>query len=56
MDAYRLMRAHFFAAAAEAMRRIRIDRARRKQSLKRGGQRVRQPLNESKVAGAAETE
>ena len=48
-------RAHFFAAAAEAMRRILIDRARRKQSLKRGGQRVRQPLNESEVAGSAET-
>ncbi|MFC1764273.1 sigma-70 family RNA polymerase sigma factor [Planctomycetota bacterium] len=28
---------HFFAAAAEAMRRILIDRARRKRSLKRGG-------------------
>src|SRR5262245_38897733 len=30
-------RGHFFAAAAEAMRRILIDRARQKQSLKRGG-------------------
>jgi DNA-directed RNA polymerase specialized sigma24 family protein len=30
-------RGHFFAAAAEAMRRILIDRARRKQSLRRGG-------------------
>lgn len=30
-------RAHFFAAAAEAMRRILIDRARAKSSLKRGG-------------------
>lgn len=30
-------RAHFFAAAAEAMRRILVDSARRKQSLKRGG-------------------
>jgi RNA polymerase sigma factor (TIGR02999 family) len=29
-------RAHFFAAAAEAMRQILIDRARRKSSLKRG--------------------
>ncbi len=29
-------RAHFFAAAAEAMRRILIDRARRKKALKRG--------------------
>ena len=30
-------RGHFFAAAAEAMRRILIDQARRKQSQKRGG-------------------
>jgi len=30
-------RAHFFAAAAEAMRRILIDRARRKSADKRGG-------------------
>ncbi len=34
-------RGHFFAAAAEAMRRILIDRARRKKSLKRGGGRRR---------------
>src|ERR1700732_2454781 len=30
-------RAHFFAAAAEAMRRILVDSARRKASTKRGG-------------------
>jgi RNA polymerase sigma factor (TIGR02999 family) len=30
-------RGHFFAAAAEAMRRILVDRAREKQALKRGG-------------------
>jgi len=30
-------RAHFFAAAAEAMRRILVDRARRRQAVKRGG-------------------
>ena len=30
-------RAHFFAAAAEAMRRILIDRARRKSALRHGG-------------------
>src|SRR5215472_8140830 len=30
-------RTHFFAAAAEAMRRILVDNARRKQSLKHGG-------------------
>jgi RNA polymerase sigma factor (TIGR02999 family) len=34
-------RAHFFAAAAEAMRRILIDAARRKQRLKHGGGRER---------------
>jgi RNA polymerase sigma factor (TIGR02999 family) len=34
-------RRHFFAAAAEAMRRILVDSARRKQSLKRGGDHVR---------------
>src|SRR5438128_8190036 len=32
---------HFFAAAAEAMRRILVDNARRKQSKKRGGDRAR---------------
>ena len=34
-------RGHFFAAAAEAMRRILIESARRKQSAKRGGDRKR---------------
>jgi len=34
-------RGHFFAAAAEAMRRILIEHARRKHSLKRGGGQVR---------------
>ena len=34
-------RGHFFAAAAEAMRRILIDQARRKRSAKRGGDRQR---------------
>jgi RNA polymerase sigma factor (TIGR02999 family) len=38
-------RGHFFAAAAEAMRRILIDQARRKQSLKRGGSRQRVELD-----------
>jgi RNA polymerase sigma factor (TIGR02999 family) len=35
---------HFFAAAAEAMRRILIERARHKNSLKRGGGRQRVEL------------
>jgi RNA polymerase sigma factor (TIGR02999 family) len=37
-------RAHFFAAAAAAMRRILIDNVRRKRAQKRGGQWKRQPL------------
>jgi RNA polymerase sigma factor (TIGR02999 family) len=39
-------RAHFFAAAAEAMRRILVDSARRKRSLKRGAAPVREELQE----------
>ncbi len=39
-------RRHFFAAAAEAMRRILIDQARHKHSAKRGGTRKRVPLDE----------
>jgi RNA polymerase sigma factor (TIGR02999 family) len=39
-------RGHFFAAAAEAMRRILIDRAREKLAVKRGGDRKRVPLEE----------
>jgi RNA polymerase sigma factor (TIGR02999 family) len=38
-------RGHFFAAAAEAMRRILIDNARRKKADKRGGRRVRVSLD-----------
>lgn len=37
-------RGHFFAAAAEAMRRILVDEARRKKALKRGGDRARADL------------
>ena len=39
-------RGHFFAAAAEAMRRILIDRARQKRRPKHGGQRRRVNLDE----------
>ena len=39
-------RRHFFAAAAEAMRRILLDRARRKNRLKHGGGRRRCELQE----------
>ena len=40
-------RAHFFGAAAEAMRRILVDSARRKRSLKRGSGAKREELQES---------
>ena len=39
-------RRHFFAAAARSMRDILVDEARRKASLKRGGDRRRVPLEE----------
>jgi RNA polymerase sigma factor (TIGR02999 family) len=39
-------RGHFFAAAAEAMRRILIEHARRKHSAKRGGRQTRRELQE----------
>jgi RNA polymerase sigma factor (TIGR02999 family) len=42
-------RRHFFAAAAQAMRRIRIDEARRRCRLKRGGGRQRAPDDEEAV-------
>lgn len=38
-------RGHFFAAAAEAMRRILVDYARARNSLKRGGAHSRLPLD-----------
>ena len=40
-------RNHFFRVAAEAMRRILIDNARRKKSLKRGGKYQRTNLDEA---------
>jgi RNA polymerase sigma factor (sigma-70 family) len=43
-------RGHFFAAAAEAMRRILVDQARRRKAAKRGGDRVRQEWDESAIA------
>jgi RNA polymerase sigma factor (TIGR02999 family) len=39
-------RRHFFAAAAEAMRRILVENARRKQTHKHGGDRQRMDLDE----------
>jgi RNA polymerase sigma factor (TIGR02999 family) len=43
-------RGHFFAAAAEAMRRILVEHARQKASLKRGGDRDRLDVVESLLA------
>jgi RNA polymerase sigma factor (TIGR02999 family) len=43
-------RGHFFAAAAEAMRRILIESARRKASAKHGGTRNRRMLGEAQLA------
>jgi RNA polymerase sigma factor (TIGR02999 family) len=42
-------RGHFFAAAAEAMRRILVDTARRKKAQKRGGGRARTDLAEESL-------
>jgi RNA polymerase sigma factor (TIGR02999 family) len=43
-------RGHFFAAAAEAMRRVLIDAARAKAAAKRGGGRRRLPLEDGAAA------
>jgi RNA polymerase sigma factor (TIGR02999 family) len=43
-------RGHFFVAAAEAMRRILVDNARRKKRLKRGGDRQRVPLDDAALS------
>ena len=43
-------RAHFFAAAGEAMRRILVESARRKKRLKRGGQLQRVEMDELNLA------
>jgi RNA polymerase sigma factor (TIGR02999 family) len=43
-------RAHFFGAAAEAMRRILIDNARRKQALRHGGDQRRLDIEEIEIA------
>jgi RNA polymerase sigma factor (TIGR02999 family) len=42
-------RAHFFAAASEAMRYIMVENARRKKRLKRGGDLKRLPLEEAEL-------
>ena len=45
-------RAHFFAAAAEAMRRILIDKARRKKAIRHGGDQQRVDLADVEVAAS----
>jgi RNA polymerase sigma factor (TIGR02999 family) len=49
-------RTHFFAAAAEAMRRILVDKARRKQRLRHGGGLKHQPLEANEPAIVAPIE
>lgn len=49
-------RAHFFGAAAEAMRRILVENARRKQRLKHGGGQRRIDLSQVDVAAASDDE
>jgi RNA polymerase sigma factor (TIGR02999 family) len=49
-------RGHFFAAAAESMRRILVENARRKHSRKHGGGRQRVSLEEAEMSAQAPTE
>ena len=46
-------RAHFFGAAAEAMRRILIDNARRKKALRHGGGQQRLDVQQIEIAAPA---
>ena len=46
--------AHFFAAAAQAMRRVLLDRARRRRALRRGGDAERVSLEFVELATAAD--
>jgi RNA polymerase sigma factor (TIGR02999 family) len=49
-------RGHFFAAAAEAMRRILVEQARRRGAAKRGGQMERQELCEAAIVAGGDIE
>ena len=49
-------RGHFFAAAAEAMRRILVEQARRRAAGKRGGQSKRKSLDAAEMAAPAPDE
>jgi RNA polymerase sigma factor (TIGR02999 family) len=46
-------RGHFFAAAAEAIRRILVEQARRKQAARHGGRRQREGLDPDRIAAPA---
>lgn len=47
-------RAHFFAAAAETMRRILIDKARQRRALRHGGGQVRLNVDDLELAAVSE--
>jgi RNA polymerase sigma factor (TIGR02999 family) len=47
-------RAHFFGAAAEAMRRILIDKARRKRALRHGGDQQRVDIESVEISSLAD--
>lgn len=49
-------RGHFFAAAAEAMRRILVEQARRRNTAKRGGQLRQEELCESAITAPGDAE
>lgn len=49
-------RAHFFGAAAEAMRRILVDRARSRGSLRRGGKQAMAVFDEMELAAPVEND
>jgi RNA polymerase sigma factor (TIGR02999 family) len=49
-------RGHFFAAAAEAMRRILVEEARRKRQLKRGGNFKRHDLDDLEISAQGPTD
>ena len=48
-------RAHFFAAAARAMRQILVNRSHRRRAAKHGGDRVRVDLDQVELAGRQES-
>lgn len=49
-------RGHFFAVAAEAMRRVLVEAARRKRTLKRGNAAAHEELDEEQIAQPAPSE